>query len=270
MLAESLTPRTAASSTAAAPARREYRLTLRLEPTDAGFEPEELLSFRQRFDTVRGTLPLRSAVSTLHPVSRAVFGTERMSLLRAEMGSTKSIDPSTGVAVRASAAVQLYLPVLSLFGPSLGAAGNGSSSGCLLSADPRSAFAFQFGVSGVAASRLFFLDSAAGATDEGYFNGDQNVSYVLRLGLPVGSGGGAEDNWAPLFAHYRAVNSWMRAGQELPPGLTNPSWPNEQSGANPTRAALHRFTRLHANRIGVGNIFCKIVMLSRFACCPSR
>ena len=188
-------------------------------------------------------------------MSRAVFGTERMSLLRAEMGSTKSVDPSTGVAVRASSAVQLYLPVLSLLGPSLGAAGNGSSSGCLLSADPRSAFAFQFGVSGVAASRLFFLDSAAGATDEGYFNGDQNVSYVLRLGLPVGSGGGAEDNWAPLFAHHRAVNSWMRAGQELPPGLTNPSWPNEQSGANPTRADLHRFTRLHANRIGVGNVF---------------
>jgi hypothetical protein len=246
------------ASAVATVARREFRLTVRLEPTSAGFEPQELLSFRQRFDSVRGTLPLRSKVSTLHPVSRAVYGTERMSLLKSEMGAAKSIDPSTGVAIRSSAAVQLYIPVLSLFGwraqPGAGGgAASNKSSGFSLSADPRSSFVFAFGPSGLSASRLFFLGTAAGAADNGYHNGDVNTTYVLRLGLPVGSDGGAETNWAALFAHYRAANPWMSAGQELAPGLIPPAAVPSGDGLV---SALALFQRLHAQYLGVGNIFC--------------
>eukprot|EP01052_Picozoa_sp_SAG31_P001592 SAG31_NODE_54_length_29987_cov_4.570664_5_plen_384_part_00 len=251
------------ASVVATVARREYRLTVRLEPTSASFEPQELLSFRQRFDSVRGTLPLRSKVSTLHPVSRAVYGTERMSLLRSETGATKSIDPSTGVAVRSSAAVQLYIPVLSLFGQSTqlnagAAAASNKSSGLLLSADPRSSFVFAFGPRGLSASRLFFLSTSAGAADNGYHNGDVNTTYVLRLGLPVGSDGGAETNWAALFAHYRAANPWMSAGQELAPGLIPPGGQplHDSTTGEDLVSALALCQRLHSQYLGVGNLFC--------------
>ena len=148
-----------------------FRLTMRFEPTDAGFDPQALLSFRQRFDSVRGALPQQSVVSTLRPVDRVVYGTERMVLLESELGATISIDPSTGIAVRGSVLKHAYLPVVSVLGPAL--SGRAScSGGYAILADPRSSWVLHYGVSGLAASRLFFLGTQQGSTDRGYFNGD--------------------------------------------------------------------------------------------------
>ena len=198
----------------AQPRNHTFRLTARFEPTDAGFDPQALLSFRQRFDSVRGALPQQSVVSTLRPVDRVVYGTERMvatpynificnlyidiciqifyiqiwhmyyteqALLESELGATTSIDPSTGIAVRGSVLKHAYLPVVSVLGPALsgsrdrhaaGSAPAGSSGGYAILAEPRSSWVLRYGVSGLAASRLFFLGAQQGSTDCGYFNGD--------------------------------------------------------------------------------------------------
>lgn len=102
-------------------------------------------------------------------------------LLDSELGATTSIDPSTGIAVRGSVLKHAYLPVVSVLGPALsgsrdrraaGSAPAGSSGGYAILAEPRSSWVLRYGVSGLAASRLFFLGAQQGSTDCGYFNGD--------------------------------------------------------------------------------------------------
>eukprot|EP01043_Picozoa_sp_COSAG02_P063679 COSAG02_NODE_9092_length_2334_cov_1.746756_1_plen_577_part_00 len=236
---------TLSMETAVAQSRnRTFRLSMHFEPTDAGFNPQELLSFRQRFDSVRGTLPQRS-VFGLQPVDTVVFGTERMSLLESELGVTTSIDPSTGIAVRGSVLKHAYLPIISVFGPALNGSKVSASStgGYAVLADPRSSWVLRYGVSGIQASRLFFLGAQKGSVDQGYFNGDVETQYVLRFALPVGPDGGAEDNWARLFDMYRRLNPWMMEGPQLPPGLF--------VDGLPTKETLPRFQELHATVLGL-------------------
>ena len=227
---------------------RTFRLTLRYEPTAAGYEPQNLLSFRQRYDSVRGTLPQTSSVDNLHPVAKAVYGTERLSLLGSELGGkATSIDPSTGVAVRGSYVLQAYLPIVSVHGRAI-SEGSSGSGGYSIFGDPRASWSFHYGVSGLAASRLFFLGRQAGAIDSGYHNGDVETNYTLRFAMPVSADGvSAEANWARLFAMYRRLNPWMAAGPQLPPGVFI-------SGL-PTQETLPRFQKLHANILGLMNLF---------------
>ena len=111
-------------------------------------------------------------------------------------------------------------------------------------ADPRSSWLLRYGVSGLAASRLFFLGAKQGSVDRGYFNGDVETQYSLRIALPVASdGASAENNWARLFEMYRRLNPWMVEGSQLPPGVF--------VDGLPTKATLPRFRKLHANVLGL-------------------
>ena len=150
--------------------------------------------------------------------------------------------------------VECYIPLVCLH-PATDPTGQAAVPALLMSGDPRSEFHFQFGASGIAAKRIFFVRDED--TDDGYHNGDVRTSYTLRLALPPMPHGHTLE-WGELYRkHWCAVNSWLRAGPSAPMGVMGGVVPPGSSWSlcTPERYKQLSVGYLTANTTGDAGIF---------------
>lgn len=215
---------------------KQVRLQLRMTPTDALGEATRRITFRKNW--ILESFPIDEPFDLIAPDLAAVFGTWAFSLTKQEVQRGSAPDKTTGVPIpTAGTSVDLYIPLACTYN---------ERGGVVISCDPRSAFLFELSPRGVAASHIFFLKGEEAARDEGFFNGEVDVSYILRLGFA------RDPEWADLFQnHYRAANTWLSEGPRGPTGVFSGGC----AAAPPSEASIARYKSFGTAYVGAGSMF---------------